>query len=294
MKFAKVAIITRTKDRPTFLDRAIKSVHGQTEKDFIQVVYNDGGNKEAVDRQISGYGDEITSRIVIVHGEGSDRMEDTLFNPAIRTVNSVYIAIHDDDDTWHPEFLEKSIQTIEESGKGGVVVRTDKVTEEITGDTIREIKVERWMPDLKAINLYRQCTENQMTAITFLYKRDIFEKIGGYDDSLAVCGDWDFGIRFLVESDVDYLDPGFALAFYHHRTYRKNAEGNTSGAGNDRFAYFTNQLLNKYLRQELKSGQLGIGYIMSQHRFNESYITRLAQRVMPRALANRLKRRAQS
>ncbi len=294
MKFAKVAVITRTKDRPTFLARAIESVHAQTEKDFIHVIYSDGGDREAINQQISEYSDEITGRIVVVHGKGSNHMEDTLFNPAIRTVGSTYIAIHDDDDTWHPEFLEKSIQTIEESGKGGVVVRTNKITEEITGDTIREIKTERWMPDLKAINLYRQCTENQMTAITFLYKRDIFEKIGGYDNSLAVCGDWDFGIRFLMESDVDYLDPGFALAFYHHRMYKKNAEGNTSGAGNDRFAYFTNQLLNKYLRQELKTGQLGIGYIMSQHRFNESYITRLARRVMPRVLADRLKRRAQS
>lgn len=293
MKFAKIAVITRTKDRPTFLARAIDSVHSQTEKDFVHVIYNDGGDKAAIEQQIKQYDDAITSRIVVVHGEGSNRMEDTLFNPAIRTVDSTYVAIHDDDDTWHPEFLEKTTRLIEESGNGGVVVRTDKVVEEITGDSIRRVKTERWMPDMKVINLYRQCTENQMTAIAFLYRRDIFEKIGGYDDSLAVCGDWDFGIRFLLESDVDYLDPGYALAFYHHRAYKKDAEGNTSGAGNDRFAYYTNLLLNKYLRQEIKSGQLGIGYIMSQHRFNESYMTRLARRVMPRALANRLKRRAQ-
>lgn len=293
MKFAKVAVITRTKDRPTFLARAIDSVHHQTEKDFIHVIYSDGGDKDSINQQIEKYDKTITDKIVIVHGKGSNRMEDSLFNPAIHTVDSTYIAIHDDDDTWHPEFLERTIGTIESSGKPGVVVRTDKITEKIIGKTIERVKSERWMPDLKAINLYRQCTENQMTAITFLYRRDVFEKIGGYDDNLAVCGDWDFGIRFLMESDVDYIDPGFALANYHHRTFNKNAEGNTSGAGNDRFAYYTNQLMNKYLREELKSGQFGVGYIISKHRFDESYMTRLAKRILPLSIASRLKRRAQ-
>jgi len=261
--------------------------------DFIHVIYSDGGNSDEVNAVLAEYEHLTKDRVFVIHGEGSNGKEDSLFNRAIRAVDSTYVALHDDDDTWHPEFLERTVEVLEHTKGNGIVVRTDKVIEKIDGDRIEAVKTERWMPDLKYINLFRQCTENQMTAITFIYRRDAYETVGGYDDNLAVCGDWDFGIRFLLHTDVEYLDPGFALAFYHHRKYKKGAEGNTSGTGVDRFAYYTNYLLNKYLRDELKDGRLGVGYIMSQHRFNESYVTRLARRVMPRPLANRLKRRAQ-
>ena len=41
----KVAVITRTKDRPIFLKRALLSVSSQTFSDYIHVVVNDGGTK---------------------------------------------------------------------------------------------------------------------------------------------------------------------------------------------------------------------------------------------------------
>ena len=290
---ATIAIITRTKDRPTFIKRAIDSVHSQTRQDFIHVIYNDAGDKQQLERIVEDYPESVRDRIYIVHGNGSNGKEDSLFNPAIQSVDSTFIALHDDDDTWHPEFLKQTVGYMEEYNADGVVVRTDKVTERISGDSIDIIKRERYMPDMKSVNLYRQCAENQMTAITFIYRRAVYDEIGGYDDNLAVCGDWDFGIRFLLKSDVAYLDPGFALANYHHRKFQKNAEGNTSGAGNDRFTYYTNYLLNKYLREELNSGKLGVGYIMSQHRFNEGYLSRMAHKMMPTALAKRLKSRAQ-
>ena len=49
MKEYKIAIITRTKNRPLLLRRAINSVLKQTLKDWIMVIVNDGGSKEEVE-----------------------------------------------------------------------------------------------------------------------------------------------------------------------------------------------------------------------------------------------------
>ena len=46
---AKVAVITRTKDRSEFLKRAINSVLSQTFEDWLHVIVNDGGNSKTVD-----------------------------------------------------------------------------------------------------------------------------------------------------------------------------------------------------------------------------------------------------
>jgi len=290
----KVSVITRTKDRPKLLERAIKSVHNQSYTDFVHVIINDGGDSEPVDRLIEEYKGLTKGRIKVIHNKQSHGME-AASNKAIKSVDSVYVAIHDDDDTWHPQFLERTVGHLEETSAKGVVVRTDKITEDLHSDgAVTHIKTERWLPEVKAINLYRQCITNQMTPITFIYRREVFHEIGYYDEDLPVCGDWDFGIRFLQKYDIDFLDPGFALANYHHRTYRPGAEGNTSYAGNDKARYWTNYLVNKYLREELAEGRLGVGYIMSKLRYDESKIAEIARRVLPGFVASRLKKRIEN
>ena len=51
--------------------------------------------------------------------------------------------------------------------------------------------------------------------------------------------------------------------------------------------------MNKYLREELAQGKLGVGYIMSQLKYEQGYIARLVRSVFPAAITNRLKRRVE-
>jgi len=289
-KMPKVLVVTRTKDRLLFLERALRSVQLQTMTDFVQVVINDGGEQAPVDELTKKYNPE---RIRVIHNKASKGME-AATNKAVKSVESEYIAIHDDDDTWHPEFLEQTVKLLDESGAMGIVVRTDKVTEAVVDNRIKILKTEPWMPDMKVINLYRQCIDNQMTPITFIYRRKVLDEIGYYDESLPVLGDWDFGLRFLQKYDVEFLDPGYALAFYHHRRYIEGVAGNTNfGNGHEKHRYYTNRILNKLLRQELAEGRLGAGYIMSQLRYERSYNAKLVQKALPGFVAKRLKHRVQ-
>lgn len=291
----RVAVVTRTKDRPLFLERGLKSVYSQSYGDFVHVIINDAGDPAPVDELVEKYQDLAKGRIKVIHNTASKGME-AASNKAIKSVDSAYIAIHDDDDTWHPDFLKLMVAKLEETGAMGVVARTDKVIEEVSNDntSIRQIKSEQWMPDMKVINLYRQCIDNQMTPITFLYRREVFEQIGYYDEELPVLGDWDFGIRFLQKYDAEFLDPGYALAFYHHRKYVQNSMNNNSfGDGTERHRYWSNRLMNKYLREELSAGRMGVGYIMSKLKYDRSNTAAMLKRVMPSFLVNQLKRRVQ-
>lgn len=295
-RIPEVAIITRTKDRPLFLERAIKSVHTQSLTDFVHVIINDAGDPGPVDDLLEKYQDLTKGRVKVIHNTESHGME-AASNKAIKSVASTYVVIHDDDDTWHKDFLKSAVAKLEQTDAMGIVVRTDKVTERVSadGNSIERLKTERWMPDLKTVNLYRQCIDNQMTPITFLYKREAYDAVGGYDESLPVLGDWDFGIRFLQKYDVEFLDPGHALAFYHHRKFVPGGAGNNSfGDGTERHRYWSNRLMNKYLRQELAEGRLGVGYIMSQLRYNQSSMAEMIKRLLPKFVVSRLKNRVQN
>lgn len=261
----KVAIITRTKDRALLLERAIKSVHQQTMGDFVHVIINDAGDPAVVDDLVKKYADISQGRIKVIHSTESHGME-AASNKAIKSVDSTFIAIHDDDDTWHPDFLKATTERLESNGMQGVVVTTDRVIEDIVDNTVHVQLVERWQPWAKSINMYRMCIDNYATPITFLYRRAVFKEIGYYDESLQVIGDWDFALRFIRKHDIDFIASDHALAYYHHRPNVKGINGNSVFAGIDKHEYFLNLLSNKFLREDLAQGSLGFGYLFNHLR----------------------------
>lgn len=263
---AKVAVITRTKDRGVLLERAIQSVHNQTYKDYVHVIINDAGERSVVDNLVKKYAEIINGRVHVIHNEKSNGME-AASNKAIKSVSSEYIAIHDDDDSWDTSFLEATISHMLEKKSEGVVVVTDKIDEEIVGTKVITLGQSRWQPWVRSVSLYEQCLDNFATPISFIYTRNMYEKIGGYNEELPVAGDWDFALRFLLISDIDFLISEKPLAFYHHR---KNTAGiNQNSVFKDNGLLHEQKLTmisNRYLRDEIKSGKMGIGYFISSQR----------------------------
>ncbi len=292
-KEPKVAVITRTKDRPVFLRRALKSVYAQTYQDYEHVIVNDGGDQATVEAVVEHLPTDQREKTKIFHRPVSSGAPDTIFTESIDRIGSEYFTIHDDDDTWEPEFLAATIKHLDEHADiGAVVVRADKVIETIDENgAIRQLKTKDWMADMKVISLYRQCIDNQFTPIATVFRRSAYEAVGKFDDTLPVVGDWEFGIRLLQKYDADVIDAERILAHYHHREFKQGSAGNTSFAGNDLHRYYTNKVMNKYLRDELADGRLGAGYIMSKLRYDQRNFSAMVSRLVPRKIHRLLKNR---
>lgn len=291
----KVAVVTRTKDRPLFLARAIESVAAQTYSDYMHVIVNDGGSKADIERMLESLDEGTRKKIKLFHREQPSNAPDTIFNESIDRIDSTYFVIHDDDDSWHEDFLKTTVRHMDhDQSLGGVVVRADKIIERVTNNKIKRIKVIPWMPDIRVINLYRQHIDNQLTPIATLFRRSAYEKVGKFDSSLPVVGDWEFGIRLLCSYDVDFIDPGYALANYHHRKYAKDVQGNQSFAGNDLHRYYSNLVMNRYLRKELDEGRLGSGYIMSKIRYDQHNLSSMVKKILPSSIVNKIKQRVEN
>lgn len=259
-----VAVITRTKNRQLLLARALKSVQSQSYKEFVQVVVNDGGDKKIVDELVKKYPKD---KLLVIHNAKSRGLTAAL-NQGIKAVKSKYITILDDDDTWSPDRLKLIVDFLDGSESKGVVNVMDRIIEEIREDgTVHEISRNRWHEETKAINLYKQCLDNYLSNGAFTYRREVYDELGGYDETLGVAEDWDFGIRFLMKYDVDFLPTKQALSFYHHRPEQKGDTGNSVFAGVSLHEYQLNMLCNKYLREDLNAGRLGVGYIMNNLRY---------------------------
>lgn len=263
----KIVIVTRTKNRNLLLKRALDSVSAQTYKDYIHVIVNDGGSKEEVDKLLEGY----THSIKVIHNTKSIGLTQAL-NQGIKSVETKYISILDDDDSWHPDRLKKTVQHLEESGAKGVVCVMDRIVEEIDGDEVKEILRDRIHEGTSSISLYRQCLDNYFTNGCFTYQRSVYDELGGYDEKLIVAEDWDFGIRFLLKYDADFLNTKDALHNYHHRPEAKGDVGNSVFDRADEHRRHVNILANHYLRKDMQQGKFGVGYIMNSLLYRREFI----------------------
>lgn len=284
----EVLIVTRTKNRKLLLGRALQSVKNQTFKDYTQIVLNNGGNKEEVEETVQSFGSD---KVKVIHTDDTISRASAL-NMAITSADSKYIAILDDDDTWHPEFLQSMLDEIKRRKSHGVVSKIDEVYERLEGGKIKQLSRSRWMADLKVISLYQQCIDNQLSTVGFVYSREAYDAIGGYDEDLNVLEDYEFGLRFLMNFNVDLVSSETALANYHRRVTRSRESADNSFAQEDhRYNFY--KIANKYLRQELRDGRLGVGYIMSNIKYQQNFYAQSLRRIMPGFLVDIIKRRLQ-
>ena len=221
-----VDIVMRTKDRSLLLARALDDVLGQTHRSWFLTVVNDGGDPDAVDALVAARSAAWDGRVRVIHHRESAGME-AAANAAIRASENPWIAIHDDDDTWDPRFLERTVAWLAEHPDAPAVgVRTEIVWERIEGDRVSELSREIFLPELTQVTLAQLLRFNCCVPISLLYRRTALEAVGLFDEALAVVGDWECNVRLAVHGPLGFLadEP---LAFWRQRPGLTGVLGNS-------------------------------------------------------------------
>ncbi|UJP04453.1 MAG: glycosyltransferase [Nitrosomonas sp.] len=267
MKNQQVAVITRTKNRVVLLERAIQSVLMQTYPHWIHVIVNDGGDPKAVEALVQQFLPRYDSRVKIVHNPQSLGME-AASNIGIRASSSDYIVIHDDDDSWHPSFLERCITYLNTppptlgTSVEGVVTYSMRVQEELLNDKVRIISTDPFNDWMNEISFYRLAASNTFPPISFVFSRTALEEIGFFREDLPVLGDWDFHLRFCSRYEIGLIKE--TLANYHHRINSHTGDyGNSVIASDNKHRRYENLLRNDLLRNDLKTGKTGLGFLVN-------------------------------
>src|SRR5262249_18909405 len=123
-----VAIITRTQCRPLTLERAIRSVLAQRFQDWELIVVSDAGNLPVISQVLDRHADSLAGRCRLLHREVSSGME-AASNFGVLHSRSRFVVLHDDDDSWHPDFLWATVGFLEASGARyqGVISGTELI-----------------------------------------------------------------------------------------------------------------------------------------------------------------------
>jgi glycosyltransferase involved in cell wall biosynthesis len=214
---AAVAIITRTQDRPLTLARTIQDILAQRFTDWHWVLVSDAGNLPAIESVLASHARQLAGRHTLVRRTRSEG-GGAASNSGIAASRSRFIVLHDDDDSWHPDFLAEAVAFLSRSGQPARAVATgwEILLERMEGEDLVETG-RRPGPaapvPITAASLRRR---NRFPPIAFLYERQASESIGHYRTSIPLLTDWDFHVRFAERFEIGYLPR--ILAYWHRRT----------------------------------------------------------------------------
>jgi len=237
MKNPTVSVIIPTYNRANLIGRAIQSVLNQTYKDFELIIVDDGSTDNT--KEVIKEFQKKDKKINYIRHE-KNKGGSAARNTGIKLARGAYIAFLDSDDEWLPEKLERQIKAFEESGSQVGVIYTEFAVVSTNGKSMRERNKNLRYQGLRGSILEELLISNCVgTTSTVMVKRECFKEVGGFDEALWSCQDWDLWLRLAKVYQFKYI-PSFLVNVYVH--------GNQITTDVDAGAKGLERLLDKHYR----------------------------------------------
>lgn len=241
MRLPKVSIVIPTYNAVQYIGAAIESVLHQSFEDFEILVVDDASSDDTRDFLANRFHSIWSSRLRYLRNDVNKERSFSR-NRGVGEAQGEYVAFLDADDIWLSHHLEllvgALVQRAEFSMAFSLPLFVDRDGNKIRGMHKRELTPREARDPLRAFLLGKAPFPSGL-----VIRKEIYEEIGGFNESLELREDWEFGVRVGLHSSVQYLR---ALTFL----YRSPTDKLT--------------INERWLRSTLKAGELIISYLDEQ------------------------------
>ena len=190
----KISVIIPTYNRKHTLQRAIDSVLAQTFKPFEIIIVDDGSKDGTKEWLLQNY-----PSVQYIHqpnnGVSSAR------NKGIQISQGSWIALLDSDDEWMPEKLEYQSRFLE-MNRDSSFCHTNEIWIR-NGVRVNQMKKHKKYGG----DIFKHCLDIcRISPSSSIIKKDVFEEVGAFDESLTVCEDYDLWLRVTAKFNILFLD----------------------------------------------------------------------------------------
>lgn len=237
-----VTVVVPTYNRASLILDALDSVYAQTYRPIELIVVDDGSTddtKPSVYKWIDNHKTENDFSAIYMFQKNSGG--NVARNLGISAAQGECVGFLDSDDLWHKDKLSRQMKIFKQNlAVGGVYCGLRHMFIE-SGEICDPVK--RGYP---SGNLLSKLLIRDVTAPTSAYvvRRDVFKKVGGFDETLQARQDWDMWIRLASEYEIGVVPE--ALVDYREHSGVRTA----TNPQNEIDAYKT--IMAKY--SELRSG----------------------------------------
>ncbi|MDE0213144.1 MAG: glycosyltransferase family A protein [Deltaproteobacteria bacterium] len=188
-----VSVIIPTHNRWPMLGEAVDSVLAQTADDCQLIVVDDGSTDETACR-LRDYGARLTVLTQSRRGVAAAR------NHGASRASGGYLAFLDSDDLWHPHKLERQLSFMERHPEV-LICQTDEIWIRNGVRVNPRNKHRKPSGDIFSASL-DLCL---VSPSAVMMRRNLFERVGGFDESLPVCEDYDLWLRIARDTEIPLI-----------------------------------------------------------------------------------------
>lgn len=204
-------IITTYKRPPEAVEKAVKSILGQTYQDFEILIVDDNENNSQESKLIENAFDG-RARICYIKQDGN-KGACAARNLGIKNARGEYIAFLDDDDIWEPEKLELQLDRLKNAPENVAMVYCLGDVVDISTDppTISEYYTTGLYKD--EISFHDQLKYDYIGSTSQgLIKKSALVSLGGFDESLPARQDYEMWLRI----SKNYKIYGVQKVLFHY------------------------------------------------------------------------------
>lgn len=197
----KISVIIPTYNRASFLEKCIKSVLNQTVS-VDEIIVVDDGSVDNTSQIIK----QFNIKYIYQNNQGVSKARNT----GIINAQNEWIAFLDSDDIWHNNKIEKHV-AFHTKHPNHLASYTDE--QWIRNEKIIQQKAHQEKEQPTFLNSLKLC---KIGASTFFCHKQVFEKIGYFDESLVACEDYDMWLRILHDFPIHYINEKLTSKYAGH------------------------------------------------------------------------------
>jgi glycosyltransferase involved in cell wall biosynthesis len=196
-----VSIIMPVFNRLRYIGAAVDSVFDQSFRDWELLIADDGSGPDT-QAYLRTIDDGLRVKVIWLPHSGNPA---AVRNAALRQAVGEYIAFLDSDDVWMPDKLRTQIMSLR-SHIGLEWGYTGFSLVDHSGNPLRGTQAKRCsVVDGKILDrLIRE--EALVVTPSVVARRDLIARVGGYNEKLLVCEDYELWLRLASRSEADFVD----------------------------------------------------------------------------------------
>ncbi len=228
----KVSVIIPNYNHARFLARRFESVLNQTFTDF-EIIYLDDASTDHSNEVANKYLNDKCAKVILnIENSGSTFKQ---WNKGVREASGQYIWFAESDDYADEHLLKELVKILDEDEQVGLaycqslaVDEQDRFLYSMNVHT-SDLDKERWNTNF--INdgkdecrrfLFVKNTIPNASAV--LFRKSLYESVGGADESYKINGDWLLWAKMLMRSQVAFIANHHNFYRYHNQTVRHNTQ----------------------------------------------------------------------
>jgi glycosyltransferase involved in cell wall biosynthesis len=208
----EVSVIIPAFNAGRYLPDAINSVLAQSVRD-VEILVVDDGSTDDTAAVMARFGPPVRYITQTNSGVATAR------NRGLAESRGRYVAFLDADDAWEPNKLKRQLAGLSRRLECRLCFSAFTVSDA----ELRPLSVRRL--NRQTLTLDELLTTGNLvgTPSTVMGDRRLFHDVGGFDDALSQCADWDMWVRLAARTNFLYLDEPLVTYRQHAGNMSRNA-----------------------------------------------------------------------